>query len=78
MDPGKQHAKVAAYVFGIGIGQCVVFALVRAIIVLRERCAVRFGRVLLLGGEGGGEGGMVKEGKEEDGWEEIRRDELGV
>ena len=74
MDPAKEHAKVAAYVFGIGVGQCVVFALVRGVVVLRERCAVRAGRVLVVAVDGGR---GVKEG-EDEGWEEIQRDEVGV
>jgi hypothetical protein len=36
LDPAKQHARLAGYICGIAIAQCIVFALVRGIIVLRR------------------------------------------
>lgn len=45
LDPAKNHGLVAAYVFGIALGECIVFAIVRYAIVFRERWAVRSGRV---------------------------------
>ncbi|KAK1757373.1 hypothetical protein QBC47DRAFT_296340 [Echria macrotheca] len=36
LDPGKQHALVAAYVFGIAVGALVVFGVVTGLIALRK------------------------------------------
>ncbi|KAF5309440.1 hypothetical protein D9619_012459 [Psilocybe cf. subviscida] len=45
LDPSKQHGLVAAYVFGIAVAECIVFGLVRSIILYRERWGVCGGRV---------------------------------
>ncbi|KZT56414.1 hypothetical protein CALCODRAFT_483992 [Calocera cornea HHB12733] len=37
LNPATQHAKLAGYIVGIGLGGCVVFILMRYIIVLRVR-----------------------------------------
>jgi len=63
LDPHKQGAKLAAYIVGIAVGEIIVFSLVRGIVVLRERWAVKTGRVLLAQ-EGGSEGNG-------DDWEEV-------
>jgi len=36
LDPSKEHARVAGYVFGIAVAEIVIWLLVRYIIVLRE------------------------------------------
>ncbi|KDR73316.1 hypothetical protein GALMADRAFT_72750 [Galerina marginata CBS 339.88] len=48
LDPHKQGAKLAAYIVGIAVGEIIVFSLVRGVVVLRERWAVKAGRVLAL------------------------------
>ena len=66
MDPSKQHAKLAAYIIGIPIGELIIFAIVRGIVVLRERWAIKSGRVLRVG---------EKEGQ--DGWQGVDADSRG-
>jgi len=41
LDPQKEHGFLAAYIVGIAIAQCVVFVIVRYVIVLRDRLAPR-------------------------------------
>lgn len=66
LNPSKQRAKLAAYVIGILIGDIIVFAVVRGIVVLRERWALKSGRVLNV------EGVEMQAGDDEE-WEEIRQ-----
>ncbi|KAF9473052.1 hypothetical protein BDN70DRAFT_413802 [Pholiota conissans] len=63
LDPKKQGAKLAAYIFGIGVAEVIVFCVIRGVMVLRQRWAVRSGRVL--GGNG------EREANIEEGWEEV-------
>ncbi|KAF7348781.1 hypothetical protein MVEN_01397700 [Mycena venus] len=74
LDPTKQHAFLAAYIIGIGVGDVVVFVLARGVVVLRQRLAIRFGRLAKDDGEvmGGGEGTEAI-----DEWEEIERSVTG-
>lgn len=77
LDPRKQHAKLAAYIIGIPIGEVIIFALVRGIVVLRERWAVKAGRVLKVEQEGhdGWQGvdASSRGPSNDDDWEEIQR-----
>ncbi|KAI6032711.1 hypothetical protein F5J12DRAFT_796039 [Pisolithus orientalis] len=41
LDPGSHPGRVAAYIFGIAVGYCIVFAVVKGIITLRCRLARR-------------------------------------
>ncbi|KAF9000093.1 hypothetical protein BDQ17DRAFT_1360100 [Cyathus striatus] len=66
LDPQKQHALLAAYIVGIAIGECVVFALVRTVMVLRERYCIRRGLV-------GNGSGIAATAEDIDEWEEIER-----
>ncbi|KAF8956426.1 hypothetical protein BDZ97DRAFT_1671613 [Flammula alnicola] len=61
LNPQKQGAKLAAYIIGIAVAEIIVFLIVRGIVVLRERWAVRRGWVLQDQGSG----------EIEDGWEEV-------
>jgi len=45
LDPHKQGALLAAYIVGIAVGACVVFTIIRFIVVLRQRLASRYSRV---------------------------------
>jgi hypothetical protein len=56
LDPRKEHAKLAAYIIGIPIGEIIVFATVRGLIVRRERWAVKHGRVLKVSEKEGHDG----------------------
>jgi hypothetical protein len=83
LDPTKQHAKLAAYIIGIPVGEAIIFAIVRGIVVLRERWAAKSGRVLKVGGnEGpdvwqGVDAGSRGPSSDED-WEKIQRPSGGV
>jgi len=44
LDPSKEHGLLAAYIIGITIGYCIVFAVVRGVSLLRCRLHLRFGR----------------------------------
>lgn len=46
MDPSEQGSLLAAYIIGIAAGQCVIFALVHFIIIVRERISLKYKRVL--------------------------------
>jgi uncharacterized membrane protein YhdT len=74
LDPTKQHAKLAAYIIGIPIGESFIFAVVRGIVVLRERWAVKSGRVLKVDGHDGWQGvdaGSSRGPSNDEEWEEI-------
>lgn len=43
LDPKKQGALLAGYIVGIAVAQCVIFAVVRTLIVARERIVRRSG-----------------------------------
>ncbi|KAJ7431110.1 hypothetical protein FB451DRAFT_1198307 [Mycena latifolia] len=71
LNPSKQHARLAAYIIGIALGDVVVFFFTRSIILLRTRVFAsrnKEGRAdELTDGEGGG-------GREElEDWEEVER-----
>ncbi|KAJ6471615.1 hypothetical protein C8R47DRAFT_745487 [Mycena vitilis] len=71
LNPSPHPALLAAYILGIGAGACVVFSLVRGVVVVRERVAVRYGRVPDSEGGGGPVGEQV--GAEAlDEWEEVQ------
>ena len=69
LDPSKQHAKIAAYIIGIPIGELIIFAIVRGIVVLRERWAIKSGRVLRVGEREAQDG--------QDGWQGVDADSRG-
>ncbi|KAF7348776.1 hypothetical protein MVEN_01397100 [Mycena venus] len=74
LDPTKQHGLVAAYIIGIGVGDVVVFALARGVVVLRQRLAIRSGRLAKDDGEVIGSGG---DAEAIDEWQEIERPVAG-
>ncbi|KAF8178715.1 hypothetical protein BJ912DRAFT_1023974 [Pholiota molesta] len=63
LDPKKQGAKLAAYIIGIAVAEIIVFCIIRGIMVLRQRWAVRSGRVLAVESE--------RTMEIEEGWEEV-------
>lgn len=63
LDPQKQHGKVAAYIVSIAVGEIIIFCLVRGVIVLRERWAIRARRVMVEG--------LTDENVDDEEWEEI-------
>jgi hypothetical protein len=65
LDPQIQHALLAAYIVGIAVGECVVFAVVRTIMLLRERYCARRGLV--------GAAPTSSPPENIDEWEEIER-----
>uniref|UniRef100_A0A8H8CIQ3 Uncharacterized protein n=1 Tax=Psilocybe cubensis TaxID=181762 RepID=A0A8H8CIQ3_PSICU len=70
LDPKKQGGKLAAYIIGIAVAQIVIFSVMRGLIVLRERWAVRNERVLSASvAQQGGLGRST--GNIEDDWEEV-------
>jgi hypothetical protein len=42
LDPQKEHGKLAAYIVGIAVAECIIFALIYGIIVLREKLIAIF------------------------------------
>ncbi|KAJ7601864.1 hypothetical protein DFH06DRAFT_378554 [Mycena polygramma] len=79
LNPAPHPALLAAYIIGIGAGACVVFSLVRGVVVLRERVAGRFGRIGRIEGIEGAEdaverggGGDGAGGEALDEWEEVQ------
>jgi len=70
LDPNKQGAKLAAYIIGIAVAQVIVFSIVRGIVVLRERWALKNGRILRVGGGLGGEE-TPRNASVDDDWEEV-------
>ncbi|KAF7348778.1 hypothetical protein MVEN_01397400 [Mycena venus] len=64
------HGLLAAYIIGIGVGDVIVFALARGIVVLRQRLTIRSGRLAKDDGEVIGRGG---DAEAVDEWQEIER-----
>jgi hypothetical protein len=54
---------LAAYIIGIAVAEIIVFCVIRGIMVLRQRWAVRSGRVLAVESE--------RTVEIEEGWEEV-------
>ncbi|KIM37586.1 hypothetical protein M413DRAFT_13279 [Hebeloma cylindrosporum] len=66
LDPQKQGPTLAAYIVGILVGYSIVFSLVRGVVVLRERWAMKNGHVLRVSG------GIVRPSASiDDDWEEV-------
>lgn len=72
LDPAKGPI-LAAYIIGIAVGDILVFALVRGVVALRQRWAIRSGR--LRSASDGEAGGGVGEAIDE--WEEVERPVMG-
>ncbi|KAJ7811005.1 hypothetical protein B0H14DRAFT_2861385 [Mycena olivaceomarginata] len=71
LDPAKGPI-LAAYIIGIAAGDILVFALVRGVVALRQRWAIRSGRLRSASdGEVGGAGEAIDE------WEEVERPVMG-
>ena len=68
LDPTTQGPVVAAYIVGILVGYAVVFNLVRMVIVLRERWAIKNGNVLRMSGNGAE---TRSNASIDDDWEEV-------
>jgi hypothetical protein len=72
LDPNKEHAFLAVYIVGIGVGDAIVFVIARGVTVLRQRFVVRRGLLEKDDSHGvmgrGGEGGT---GEAIDEWEEV-------
>src|SRR6202000_857775 len=66
LDPTIQHAKLAAWIIGICVGQAIIFSIIKGVMYLRQRWAVKHLRVL-----------QVQHGIEafsdDDDWEEVTR-----
>jgi len=73
LDPQKEHGLLAAYIVGIAVGECIVFAIIWGLCWSRERIANHFGR-----GVGSERPEALGMREEIDEWEEIDREELGV
>ncbi|EIN13038.1 hypothetical protein PUNSTDRAFT_82585 [Punctularia strigosozonata HHB-11173 SS5] len=73
LDPGKQHALLAAYIIGIAVGCCLIFSLVRGVIVLRQRLARRFFPRRAGGAAFGDDAGVRAEGIDE--WETVEHED---
>ncbi|KAH9890691.1 hypothetical protein C8Q73DRAFT_135673 [Cubamyces lactineus] len=43
LDPHKEHAKLAGYIVGVGVAECLAFLLARALTLIRARLALRLG-----------------------------------
>ncbi|TFK48103.1 hypothetical protein OE88DRAFT_1635377 [Heliocybe sulcata] len=63
LNPSTEHAKLAGYIIGIAVGECVLFAIVHYVIVLRN---LLFARYL---------GSSNREPEALDEWEEVHRPE---
>jgi len=72
LDPHIQHGFLAAYIVGFAVGEIIVFALARGVVVLRQRLAIRLGRLAK-------DDGVIGEGAGEaiDEWTEIERPVAG-
>jgi len=67
LDPANGGGLLAGYIIGIAAGDVVVFSIVRGIAVLRQRFAIRSGRLST-------DSEVTSEGREEiDEWQEIER-----
>ncbi|KAF7318428.1 hypothetical protein HMN09_00352000 [Mycena chlorophos] len=69
LDPVKEGGLLAAYIVGIAVGEAIVFVLVRGVVVLRQRWALRAGRVLGVVGADG----QTDDREALDDWEEVER-----
>ncbi|KZT24301.1 hypothetical protein NEOLEDRAFT_1135074 [Neolentinus lepideus HHB14362 ss-1] len=65
LDPSTEHKKLAGYIVGIALGQCVLFAIVRYVMILRNFLFSRYLPRIRAGGT---------EALEE--WEEVERSEV--
>ncbi|KAF9526803.1 hypothetical protein CPB83DRAFT_895816 [Crepidotus variabilis] len=74
LNTSVEGAKTAAYIIGILIGEIIVFVLVRGVVVLRERWAVKSGRVMDVGSDVSSDKAASSEGlgDMDDDWEEVR------
>jgi hypothetical protein len=68
LDPQKQHGKLAAYIVGIAVAECIIFAIVYGVCILREKlismfCHTRASRII--------SSNEKKQGL--DDWEELER-----
>ncbi|OBZ75420.1 hypothetical protein A0H81_04742 [Grifola frondosa] len=70
LDPTQERARLAAYIVAIAVGECIVFALVRGLCVLREYY-VR--RRHLEGGRTPSESSEADDPEKLDDWEEVER-----
>lgn len=68
LDPKTEHGLLAAYVVGIAVGECVIFALVYGICYLRERISAKLQR--------GRDDGELGQPEEIDEWEEVESPHL--
>ncbi|RDB27208.1 hypothetical protein Hypma_004457 [Hypsizygus marmoreus] len=65
LNPQTEKTYLAAYIIGIALGYCILFVIVRYIVVLR---------IKLVGWRRAGRGGRGREGREEmEEWEEVER-----
>nr|GAT51042.1 predicted protein [Mycena chlorophos] len=69
LDPVKEGGLLAAYIVGIAVGEAIVFVLVRGVVVLRQRWALRAGRVPGVVGAIG----QTDDREALDDWEEVER-----
>ncbi|KAM5535546.1 hypothetical protein V8D89_010713 [Ganoderma adspersum] len=69
LDPKKEHAKLAGYIVGIGVAECIAFLLARALVWVRMR---------LSGPKSGARGSPSNNAAIEEGWEEVERPGSGV
>jgi uncharacterized membrane protein HdeD (DUF308 family) len=68
LDPQKQHGKLAAYIVGIAVAECIIFAIVYGICVLREKLISLSSHARASRGISSNE---AKQGLDE--WEELER-----
>ncbi|KAF9552791.1 hypothetical protein CPC08DRAFT_714313 [Agrocybe pediades] len=83
LNPSVQHGKLAAYIVGIAVAECIIFVIVRYVIVFRRRWAMNHNRVLRsddsiirgsagINGQDEERGDRTIEGLEgEDDWEQV-------
>ncbi|KAF7338895.1 hypothetical protein MSAN_02212700 [Mycena sanguinolenta] len=72
LDPANGGGQLAGYIIGIAVGDVLLFAIARGVAVLRQRYALRSGR--LAKGDGDGLGGSAEAIDE---WQEIERPVAG-
>ncbi|KAJ6540587.1 hypothetical protein B0H19DRAFT_1036390 [Mycena capillaripes] len=68
LDPHSTHALLAAYIIGIAAGTILVFCVARGIAVLRQRAAVRYGRLPT-----DGDNNLIETREALEEWEEVER-----
>lgn len=64
LDPEKQHAKLAGYIVGIAVAECLAFLLVRGLTWVRMRLSRRGSSAIQDGTE---------DGRPSEEWEEVER-----